>query len=471
MEKKEEHTAYLSNILRVIDYVPALRQKILAVVTDRTIKIDVEIQGYLEDLDEDELAQLEADIHDYESDDEDAASIASDDSSDDEEDDPLPGASASLQSIRETADKLDSLLAILLEYYSLSFPDIPTEDPSPSSTSTFEMLHQFFTTTILPTHRSRFTQFLLFWAAQKSPQFSDRFCVSLIDKAFDNAKTMRQRTQAAAYLASYVARAKLMPTNDIRVVVRVLCRWLGEFIDQRSVECTGPDAARWSGFYAVAQAVMYIFCFRHRQLRELDPSNLDDEDDEDELNPPTSALSTTIPIMGGRWTPGLDIMNKVITSKFNPLLVCSKPVVEMFAKVASDNEFLFCWSVLEQNRRRGALSRAGSRTSLPGSAAGSGASTPTGTGIGSSGAQSSAMLTAGGMTNGGSGTLDTFFPFDPPHMLRKTKRWIEEVLVEWDEGDDEEEDDDDDEDEDDVAAANGIDDDEDEHDETESDED
>lgn len=246
MEKKGEHTVYLINVLRVIGYVPALRRRILALITERTIRIDVEVQGYLEDLDDDEVMQLESDIQEGYYSEDDADSVVSDDSdmSDEPEEDPLPGTSTSLQTIHETADKLDSLLSILLEYYSKSFPEEPTPEPSTTASATFEMLHHFFTTTVLPTHRSRFTQFLLFWAAQKSPLFSDRLCVSLIDKAFDSARTARQRTQAAAYLASYVARAKFMPTNDIRIIVRVLCRWLDEFIDQRSIECTGPDVAR-----------------------------------------------------------------------------------------------------------------------------------------------------------------------------------------------------------------------------------
>ncbi|TGZ83056.1 RNA polymerase I-specific transcription initiation factor RRN3 [Ascodesmis nigricans] len=447
MEKKGEHTAYLTNILRVIDYVPALRQRILALVTERTIRIDVEVQGYLDDLDDEELAQLEADVQDdYEADD-DATSVVSDDSNmSDDEEEPLPTTMTSIQTIRETADKLDSLLAILFGHYSLSFPNDSAFEPSDSESATFEMLHRFFTTTIMPTHRSRFTQFLIFWAAQRSPQFSDRFCVSLIDKAFDNARTVRQRTQAASYLASYVARAKLMPTEDIRIIVRVLCRWLGEFIDQRSIECTGPDANRWAGFYAVAQAVMYIFCFRHRELRELDPESIDDDMDEDDINPPASALSatSTSAVMGGRWTPGLDIMNKVITSKFNPLLVCAKHVVDMFAKVASDNEFLFCWSVLDQNKRRGALPRI-SNGSLP-----------------------AGMMVFQGMTNGGAGTLDAFFPFDPPTMCPKMKNWIDDLYVEWS-NDDEEVGEDDYDDEEDSMMIGGDDEDEDEG--TESDDD
>lgn len=189
---------------------------------------------------------------------------------------------------------------------------------------------------------------------------------------------------------------------------------------------------------------MYIFCFRHRQLKELesDPENPDDEStDEDGINPPASAISanaTATPMVGGRWTPGLDIMNKVTTSKFNPLLVCSKHVVNMFVKVASDNEFLFCWSILDQNKRRNAL-RTGSKSRVNNS---------TLTAPGSSGVQGG-MMVFQGMTNGGAGSLDAFFPFDPPHMLPKTKRWVEDMLIEWSEEDEDENDyDEDDEDED-----------------------
>jgi RNA polymerase I-specific transcription initiation factor RRN3 len=288
-----------------VEYVPALRNKLLSVITDRVIKIDIEIQVDLDELEDDEGEELEAELTGAALDDKDITTIdddheEDDGSTDDDDDDTTQD---SVKNLKETVDKLDCMLDLLFNYYSSSFPEVDKDSNnlSASTINTFEMIHGFFNTTIMPTYRSRYTQFLLFWAAQKAPRFSDHFCVSMVERALDNTRPVGTRQAAAAYIASYVARAKLMPTKDVRAVVRILCRWLGEFVDVRSVDCNGPDVNKFRLFYAVVQAVMYIFCFRWRELRE---------ECEDEWG-----------VVEASWTAGLDVMQKVITSRFNPLKV------------------------------------------------------------------------------------------------------------------------------------------------------
>lgn len=301
-ERKQAHTNYLKNLLRVVEYAPALRNKILTMLIDRVIKVDIEIQVDLDELEEDEGEELEAkltgkilrNIKD-------AAVFKGDDDSDGGEEYDKDEDSDAVNSIKETVDKLDSMLQILFEYYSKSFPTKSTKDPSIHSIETFELLLRSFNATVLPTYRSRYTQFLLFWASQKSPRFSDQFCVSVLEKALDNSRPQGTRQAAAAYIASFVARAKFMPEKDVRAVIRLMCRWLGAFVDERSQECHGLDVSRWGGFYSVCQAVLYIFCFRWRDLKE---------DEEDEFG-----------IVEERWTSGLEVLGKVITSRFNPLKV------------------------------------------------------------------------------------------------------------------------------------------------------
>lgn len=315
-ERKLEHTCYLANMLRVVEYVPALRHKVLSVITDRVIKIDIEIQVDLEELEDDEGEELEAELKgalkekekkdvgandDEEEEEEEVEDDGNktDEDSDEEED------KDTVKAIRETVDKLDCMLDLLFKYYSQFLPDGTEKDPnscSSTAVNTFEMIHNTFNTTILPTYRSRYTQFLLFWAAQKAPRFSDHFCVSMVEKALDNISPVGTRQAATAYIASYVARAKLMPAKDVRAVVRILCRWLSEFVDVRSVDCNGPDVRKFRPFYCVVQAIMYIFCFRWRELRE-------------EVEDEWGVVETS-------WTAGLDVMQKVITSRFNPLKVC-----------------------------------------------------------------------------------------------------------------------------------------------------
>lgn len=310
-EKKQAHKNYMRNLLRVLEYAPALRNKVLAMLTDRVIKIDVEIQVDLDELEEDEGETLETELTGNMLENIKDTAVIEDEDNDSDGSDEYGGDedSDAVHNIKETVDKLDTMLEILFDHYSKSFPGKSTEDPSSHSIDTFELLLRSFDTTVLPTYRSRYTQFLLFWASQKSPRFSDQFCVSILEKALDNSRPQGTRQAAAAYIASFVARAKFMPQKDVRAVVRLICRWLGAFVDERSPECRGPDVSRWGGFYSVCQAVMYIFCFRWRDLKE---------EEEDEFG-----------IVEGRWTSGLEVLGKVITSRFNPLKVrvdfCSSP--------------------------------------------------------------------------------------------------------------------------------------------------
>lgn len=66
--------------------------------------------------------------------------------------------------------------------------------------------------------------------------------------------------------------------------------------------------------------------------------------------------------------------------------MCSPAVVDMFAKIANHLQFVFCYTIIEQNKRKGR----GREDDM----------------------------------------LDSYFPFDP-FLLKKSKRWIDECYVEW----------------------------------------
>ena len=308
-ESKRAHVTYVTNLLRVIEYAPSLRNKLLTFITDRVIKIDTEIQADLDDLDDEQGEELEADIAGAEIERNEGGTMTGaeedmEDEGDMEEGDDLSqeyGIDA-VTNIKDTVDKLDVMLDILFSYYSKSFPNKSVESPTQESIESYELIMKLFNGIILPTYRSRYTQFLVFWAAQKAPRFSETFCVTAITKALDNTLQPGPRQAAAAYVASFIARAKPMPGQYVQISTRVMCRWLGAFVDQRSAECEGPDVSRWGGFYSVCQAVMYIFCFRWKDLREVE---------EDEFG-----------VIGERWMGFLQNLNKAITSKFNPLKVC-----------------------------------------------------------------------------------------------------------------------------------------------------
>lgn len=309
-EKRLAHTTYLTNLLRVVEYAPALRSKIIAMVIERIIKIDIEVQVDIEDLEEEEGNNLAWELNNT-----DEVGDESDGSSDEDDDDESEIVS-SVQRIKETVDKLDSLLEILFEFFSRFFPNEPQLDNQVSAEThtIFEHLLESFDKTILPTYQSRYTQFVMFWAVQKAPRFVDVFLGELIGCATDPNKSQVLRQAAAAYVASFVARAKLMDKTSVRTVMSVLCNWLNSFLIRREGDCTGPDIGKFGSFYSVFQAVMYIFCFRWRDLK------IGDEDEDLQRGRETG--ETVRLEQGGRWIPGLLVMQRAIVSKFNPLKVC-----------------------------------------------------------------------------------------------------------------------------------------------------
>jgi RNA polymerase I-specific transcription initiation factor RRN3 len=95
--------------------------------------------------------------------------------------------------------------------------------------------------------------------------------------------------------------------------------------------------------------------------------------------------------------------------------VCSPAVVDMFAKIANHLQFVFCFTIIEQNKRKGR----GREEEM----------------------------------------LDSYFPFDP-FLLKKSRKWIDHCYVVWTPVPGLEEDEDEDEDEDDDAepeeAGSGV---------------
>jgi RNA polymerase I-specific transcription initiation factor RRN3 len=336
----------------------------------------------------------------------------------------------------------------------------PESSAPPSESETFERSKTFLRTqfhtllsifdrTILRTFKSRYTQFLIFWYTSLDPEFADVFQGMLVDRAlFENsADSTTQnntpavtRAAAASYLGSFVSRAVFVDREGARRVVAVLCEFLKAHLEAveelvRGGEHVVGGMSQNTVFYAVTQAVFLIFCFRWRDL-------LEDEQEEDEL---------LIGKGGKKWMPQLNVLQRVVTSILNPLRVsftrclflptksdifgqvCSPNVVMQFARVAHATDFIYCYTILESNKRSeyGPSTMEGrvmSVTSVPVRPA-SIAFHP---------------IVLGGSINA---ELNTFFPFDP-YRLPKSNVYIQAVYREWSAVAIDEEDDEDEEEED-----------------------
>ncbi|KAI6146206.1 RNA polymerase I-specific transcription initiation factor RRN3 [Pisolithus tinctorius] len=434
---------YIRNLLRVTEYCSALSDRILALIIDRALQIDVEIQVELEELEEEEGGLGNADVFEFDpfdvvvgqegdedsdedgDEDEDSASDFSSHDSDDSGDN-NPDLPANAQHIQDMVDKLDSILKVVFDHFNRlhSTAEVtvsprsdtslsPPTSPRPSSPisaeagravrdAQFHALLAIFDRTIIRTFKSRYTQFLIFWYSSLDPEFSDLFQGLLVEKALLGQDVPAvTRAAAASYIASFVSRAQFVDRDATRCVVGVLCTFLKSHLDAfDSVIQAGeelPSMAHHSLFYAIAQAVFLIFCFRWRDLEE-------EFDESEEYQ------------SGKKWMSDLNVIQRVITSPLNPLKVCSPNVVMQFARVAKATDFAYCYSILEANKRSEYNLNAGSIPILP------------------KVVNEEFLQTE----------LHTFFPFDP-YKLPRSSSYIQGVYRDWasvaiDEEDEEEED-------------------------------
>ncbi|KAJ3757774.1 RNA polymerase I-specific transcription initiation factor RRN3 [Lentinula raphanica] len=359
--------------------------------------------------------------------------------------------------LREMVKKLDAILSLVFEHFeayasaqlaqlnllasSPSRPSTPTSAVlnSPSSLlpnqsslppptkkmlrAQFHTLLSIFDRTILRTFKSRYTQFLLFWYTSLDAEFSDIFQGMLVDRAIFQSGQYESgggtpgqtpivtRAAAASYIGSFVSRARFVDREGARRVVGVLCEFLKAHLDgvESILKNTTPsngsrganaavDALNVIGdqntvFYAVAQAFFLIFCFRWRDLLQ--------EDEEDDLTL-LGAKDVKSSRVGKKWMEQLDVVQRVVNSVLNPLKVCSPNVANQFARVAHATDFIYCYTILESNRRSDVSSGDVHQISL------------------------SALTNGLHLTS----ELNTFFPFDP-YKLPKSGAYIQEIYRDW----------------------------------------
>lgn len=419
------HVHYIKNMLRVSEYCPEIKGQIFSVVTDKLVKIDVQMQVDMEELEddiEDRLVDGPADDEDDEEDDSDDESVSSEESMDKDE--------RRIKELKDSVTKLDAIMDLLFTHYDAVFARgniVQIDD-------TFEGLLAIFANIILPTYRSRHTQFLLFHFSQTSPDLIERFAGCCSHLAFDQRLPHILRIAAAAYLASFIARGAHVSGAVVRDVFDLLCHHLEDLRTTQEPNCKTPDLRRYGTYYAISQALLYTFCFRWRDLIVTEDGT--PPTDEEILYHETDF----------KWHNDIqDILRRNIFSKFNPLKICAPTIVNQFARMAHHLRFLYVFPLLETNKRIRLAPSMGGGGYMDGV-----------------GARETALTMKKGEE---SFLLDAYFPFDP-YVLPRSKRWLEDDYVQWkpvpgmqplkDEDESEEEEEDDDEGESDEDEEEGT---------------
>jgi hypothetical protein len=210
---------------------------------------------------------------------------------------------AERQENQETAGKLDCLMDLLLSFLTTRSPNEWDEY--------FATLVKAFDVIILPTHKSKFTQYLLFYFCRAKLEFADMFLQYLFEQLENEERAIQHRQSAAAYIGSYVARANYLSPHHVRNVLERLVSWLHAYVER--FPTATPDTVRHGLFYAVAQASIYVLTFQHERLFHVVDSGY---------------LKTLN-------------LSRIVYSPLNPLKVCVQSVVNEFVRVAQSHGIRF----------------------------------------------------------------------------------------------------------------------------------
>ncbi|KAG5967105.1 hypothetical protein E4U58_002305 [Claviceps cyperi] len=395
-ESTKVHMAYIHNLLQVKTYVPDLQEEILDLILNRVVKIDSQMQVDLEDLDDDVAAAVmyalrENQRQPAEWEDDDADD--SDDESVDSEDPDYDQGALRIKSVKESVEKMDAVLDTLFAVYSPHF-DNPGSD---KAFGMFETILREFDHMVLPTYKSRHTQFLIFHFAQQHDRLIDAFCGQLFATAFQSNTPNVLKQAAAAYLASFVARGAHVPPSLVRTMFTLLLHHLEQYRKKYEPVCRGPDLKRFHLYYSLVQATLYIFCFRWQDLVVSAPETVDPDD-------AVSYIGQELQWVG---TCKQDLWVQIL-GKLNPLKVCAPVIVEEFTKLAHRLNFMYVYPLVESNKRVRLTQFLSSTYSTGGALRDAGYE-----------AQSES-----------SHQLDPYFPFDP-YQLPVSKRWLIGDYVHW----------------------------------------
>ncbi|OAD70401.1 hypothetical protein PHYBLDRAFT_70681 [Phycomyces blakesleeanus NRRL 1555(-)] len=460
-----DQAAFVKNALEIVEYAPVLRRQILSILIDHIAHIQIELDELEEDVDfETYNMDFDDDYQSDNSDNEDEEDDEEDDDDDDIEsmysDDDQENGNVDLKEqmkkIKSMVRKLDAMMVLVFRY----FAKCAVQQPAHVKNELYTTLIDIFDRMILKTLKSRYTQFLIFYFCSLDVNaYSDSFVEHLIKNIMDPLRPGVTRISAAAYISSYVARAKFLEPLAIQRIIGTLCAWCEEYVATHDKNLQA-DVMKHDVFYAVMQAIMYIFCFRWRDLVLEDALDVSLEQEQEEIdveknninifgqsitttttintntntattNSTSSPSGLNVHIMsaaesGGvvrNWCRGLRNMPYLVMSRLNPLKVCSPAVVKQFAKLAHDTHFMYVYPILEKNK--------------------------------------DLLITGVNADNGSSGgknilqTVQTFFPFDP-YKLESSKNFINNIYFEWIAEDDDEDSDEESEDESDGEMSAGL---------------
>jgi len=213
---------YVSQVLYICEYLPAVQPRVLDLVVEHALEMDVEI--VIEDSGEVTI-QEEYKCEDEESifqlDDAGPASATKALSKKYESSLRIP------DEVVEMADKLDAVLALVVAHI-----DRQLRKETLYKERLYQQMLSIFEERVLYTYRSKFVQFLYFYLGCRVERFAIAFCQRLLRVFLETGHSSMKLQSAVLYLASFLARANFVPVGVVAESVAGLLMWANEYISQ-----------------------------------------------------------------------------------------------------------------------------------------------------------------------------------------------------------------------------------------------
>ncbi|XP_020102675.1 RNA polymerase I-specific transcription initiation factor RRN3-like [Ananas comosus] len=160
------------------------------------------------------------------------------------------------------AEKLDGLMVVVCEH-------LKSRADDGRLFQEFGMLMDIFKRSVLKLHKSKFAQFIMFYACSLDPDDCGvKFADILTDVFVDKCEDPTSRMSAVSYLASYLARAKFISPPVVMRILKRLVDWCFDYCRFQNVQEKLINPKFHQVFYAGCQAMMYILCFRMRSIMD-----------------------------------------------------------------------------------------------------------------------------------------------------------------------------------------------------------
>jgi len=173
----------------------------------------------------------------------------------------------------EMAEKMDSLMELLLAHFKRRIMRGEVQNVWKSLLDAFDSI-------VLQTHRSKFTQYAVFYVASASPVHCCRSLLALLlNKLADRNQAPMVRSACAAYVGSFLARAAFIPEVTVIETFHKLADWCMRYAreeDRRgglppipsggTLGSSAESLTRHASFYAACQALLYALCYHMEPL-------------------------------------------------------------------------------------------------------------------------------------------------------------------------------------------------------------